>query len=66
MDYNMTSDGYAIVGNFDQMGVAEATLSPAKMGKLKEIRLRVQGEAENWVILNEVSKADLYGDCNPY
>lgn len=54
MDYNMTSDGYVIMGHFDSTGVAEATISP-KVGKLKEIRLRVQGEAENWVILNEVS-----------
>lgn len=52
--YNTTTDGYVIVGGFDQLGVAEGTIN-GKVGKVKELRLRVQGEAENWVILNEVS-----------
>lgn len=55
MDYNVTSDGYAIVGSFDAMGIAESTIN-SKIGSLKEIRLRVQAETENWVILNEVSE----------
>lgn len=55
MEFNTTSDGYVIVGGFDQLGVAEASLSP-RIGKVKELRLRVLSEAENWVILNEVSR----------
>lgn len=53
MEFNTTSDGYVIVGGFDQLGVAEASVSP-RIGKVKELRLRVLSEAENWVILNEV------------
>lgn len=54
MEFNTTSDGYVIVGSFDQLGVAEGTPS-TRIGKVKELRIRVQVEAENWVILNEVS-----------
>lgn len=55
MEFNTTSDGYVIVGGFDQLGVAEASVSP-RIGKVKELRLRVLSEAENWVILNEVRR----------
>lgn len=54
-EFNITSDGYVIVGAFDQLGVAEGSIA-SKLGKIQEIRLRVQGEAENWVILNEVRR----------
>lgn len=54
MDFNTTSEGYVIVGNFDQLGVAEGSINP-RIGKIKELRVRVLSEAENWVILNEVS-----------
>lgn len=54
-ELNTTSDGYVIVGSFDQLGVAEGSPS-ARIGKVNELRIRVQVEAENWVILNEVSR----------
>lgn len=60
MEFNTTSDGYVIVGGFDQLGVAEASLSP-RIGKVKELRLRVLSEAENWVILNEVRRGGMEG-----
>lgn len=53
MEFNVTSDGYVIVAAFDQLGVAEGSIA-SRLGKIQEIRLRVHGEAENWVILNEV------------
>lgn len=60
MEFNTTSDGYVIVGGFDQLGVAEASVSP-RIGKVKELRLRVLSEAENWVILNEVRRKEKEG-----
>lgn len=53
-ELNATTDGYVTVGAFDQLGVAEGSI-PVRVGNIREMRLRVLGEAENWVILNEVS-----------
>lgn len=53
-EFNTTSEGYVIVGSFDQLGVAEGSIN-AQIGQVNELRIRVQSDAENWVILNEVS-----------
>lgn len=54
VEFNTTTDGYIVVGAFDQLGVAEGSI-PAKLGMIQELRLKVNAEPENWVILNEVS-----------
>lgn len=54
-NYNSTTDGFLIVGAFDEFGVAEGTID-SKMGQIKEVRLRVHSESENWAILSEVWK----------
>lgn len=51
--YNTTTDGYLIVGSFDTMGVAEGSLD-SKIGAIKEIRLHVHGDSENWALLSEI------------
>ncbi|XP_037943157.1 alpha-1,3-mannosyl-glycoprotein 4-beta-N-acetylglucosaminyltransferase B-like [Teleopsis dalmanni] len=51
--YNSTNDGYLIVGAFDAIGVAEGALD-TKIGAIKEIRLHVHGDSENWVLLSEI------------
>ncbi|ALC44609.1 CG9384 [Drosophila busckii] len=51
--YNTTTDGYLIVGAFDAMGVAEGLLD-AKIGALKELRLHVHSDSENWALLSEI------------
>lgn len=51
--YNSTADGFLIVGSFNALGVAEGTID-AKIGKVKEIRLHVHSDSENWAILSEV------------
>lgn len=64
--YNTTTDGYLIVGSFNTFGVAEGGLDN-RIGKLRELRLHVHSESENWVILSEVSrefKQDLTQDYN--
>jgi len=52
--YNTTTDGYLIVGSFSAFGLAEGAID-SRIGKLRELRLHVHGESENWVILSEVS-----------
>lgn len=51
--YNSTADGYLIIGNFNPFGIAEGIVDP-KIGKIKEIRLHVHSDSENWGILSEV------------
>ncbi|TMW47266.1 hypothetical protein DOY81_007655 [Sarcophaga bullata] len=51
--YNSTTDGYLIVGSFDSMGVAEGSID-SKIGAIKEIRLHVHGDSENWALLSEI------------
>ncbi|XP_013116643.1 alpha-1,3-mannosyl-glycoprotein 4-beta-N-acetylglucosaminyltransferase A [Stomoxys calcitrans] len=51
--YNSTTDGYLIVGAFDNMGVAEGSID-SKIGAIKEIRLHVHGDSENWALLSEI------------
>lgn len=52
--YNSTTDGFLIIGSFNEFGIAEGTIE-AKIGKIKEIRLHVHTDSENWAILSEVS-----------
>lgn len=51
--YNSTADGFLIIGNFDAFGLAEGTIEP-NIGNIKEIRLHVHSDSENWSILSEV------------
>lgn len=51
--YNTTTDGYLIVGSFNGFGLAEGSVD-SRIGKLRELRLHVHSESENWVILSEV------------
>lgn len=53
--YNLTTDGFLIVGSFNEFGIAEGTIE-AKIGKIREIRLHVHTDSENWSILSEVSE----------
>lgn len=53
--YNSTTDGFLIVGGFNEFGIAEGTIEP-KIGKVREIRLHVHSDSENWAILSEVSR----------
>jgi alpha-1,3-mannosylglycoprotein beta-1,4-N-acetylglucosaminyltransferase A/B len=55
--YNTTTDGYLIVGSFNGFGLAEGTVDN-RIGKLRELRLHVHSESENWVILSEVSDGE--------
>lgn len=50
---NFTQEGYITVGHFDSLGIAEGTIDP-RLGKLLAIRLTVQSDSDNWVILSEV------------
>ncbi|XP_073974026.1 alpha-1,3-mannosyl-glycoprotein 4-beta-N-acetylglucosaminyltransferase a isoform X1 [Rhodnius prolixus] len=50
---NFTADGFIIVGKFDHMGLAEGKID-AKLGAIKELRLTVHSESENWAILSEI------------
>lgn len=50
---NFTQEGYITVGHFDSLGIAEGNIDP-RIGKLLAIRLTVQSDSDNWVILSEV------------
>jgi len=52
-NYNTTTDGYLVVGSFDSLGVAEGLLD-AKIGAIKELRLHVHSDSENWALLSEI------------
>uniref|UniRef100_A0A1B0GD15 Alpha-1,3-mannosyl-glycoprotein 4-beta-N-acetylglucosaminyltransferase B n=1 Tax=Glossina morsitans morsitans TaxID=37546 RepID=A0A1B0GD15_GLOMM len=51
--YNSTADGYLIIGGFDAIGLAEGFVDP-KIGAIKEIRLHIHGDSENWALLSEI------------
>lgn len=51
--YNTTNDGFLIVGSFNNFGIAEGSVD-SRIGKLRELRLHVHSDSENWVILSEV------------
>lgn len=52
--YNTTSDGLLVLGHFNDVGIASGMID-AGIGKIKEIRLNVLKDSENWVILSEVN-----------
>ncbi|XP_064637027.1 alpha-1,3-mannosyl-glycoprotein 4-beta-N-acetylglucosaminyltransferase B-like [Lineus longissimus] len=51
-DYQITGDGYLIVGNFTG-GVAYGIVSK-NVGLVSQLRLHVQKESQNWVVLSEI------------
>lgn len=51
--FNSTADGFLIIGNFNALGIAEGCVEP-QIGLIKEIRLHVHSDSENWAILSEV------------
>lgn len=51
--YNSTTDGFLIIGNFNALGIAEGNID-SKIGTIKEIRLHVHSDSENWAILSEI------------
>lgn len=59
--YNTTNDGFLIVGNFNALGVAESVIDP-KIGNVKELRLHIHSDSENWVILSEVGVSNQYAN----
>lgn len=52
--YNSTTDGFLIINNFNEVGIAEGNID-ARISKVKEIRINVHSDSENWAILSEVS-----------
>ncbi|XP_069164471.1 alpha-1,3-mannosyl-glycoprotein 4-beta-N-acetylglucosaminyltransferase A isoform X7 [Procambarus clarkii] len=49
----ITEDNYVVVGDFDDMGVAEGTIDES-FGTIKSLRLNVHVESDNWAILSEI------------
>jgi hypothetical protein len=49
-NYKKLSD---FTGKFDTVGIAEGFINP-KLFPIKELRLNIHSESDNWVILNEV------------
>lgn len=55
--YNTTTDGFLIIGAFNDFGIAEGVVDP-KFGELRELRLHVYSDSQNWVILREILLQD--------
>lgn len=55
--YNTTSDGFLVIGIFNDFGIAEGVVD-TKIGELKELRLHVYSDSQNWVILREILLQD--------
>uniref|UniRef100_A0A182WM84 Alpha-1,3-mannosyl-glycoprotein 4-beta-N-acetylglucosaminyltransferase A n=1 Tax=Anopheles minimus TaxID=112268 RepID=A0A182WM84_9DIPT len=53
LPFNVTKDGFLVVGSFNNYGIADGVIDP-KIGKLKELRLHVNSDSQNWVILREI------------
>lgn len=51
--YKITEDKYMIVGDFDDMGVAEGLIN-GELGEIKTLRLHVHIDSDNWAILSEI------------
>jgi hypothetical protein len=49
---------FLIIGGFNAFGIAEGSVD-SRIGKLKELRLAVHSDSENWVILSEVGISSL-------
>ncbi|XP_058455473.1 alpha-1,3-mannosyl-glycoprotein 4-beta-N-acetylglucosaminyltransferase A isoform X2 [Malaya genurostris] len=56
-NYNTTTDGFLIIGIFNDFGIAEGVVD-SKIGELKELRLHVYSDSQNWVILREILLQD--------
>lgn len=65
--YNTTTDGFLIIGAFNDFGIAEGVVDP-KIGELKELRLHVYSDSQNWVILREVANERwrIFAECYNY
>lgn len=49
----VTNDSYVVVGEFDDMGMAEGNVEEG-LGVVKSLRLNVHEESDNWAILSEI------------
>uniref|UniRef100_A0A0P4W976 Alpha-1,3-mannosyl-glycoprotein 4-beta-N-acetylglucosaminyltransferase B n=1 Tax=Scylla olivacea TaxID=85551 RepID=A0A0P4W976_SCYOL len=49
----VTNDSYLIIGEFDDMGVAEGSVEEG-LGVVRSLRLSVHEESDNWAILSEI------------
>lgn len=56
--FNTTNDGYLVIGAFNDFGIAEGVID-SKIGELKELRLHVYSDSQNWVILREILLQDV-------
>lgn len=55
--YKSTVDGFLIVGTFDELGLAKGVLD-VRVGPIREVRLRIHTESDNWAILSEVRSTE--------
>ncbi|VEN64068.1 unnamed protein product [Callosobruchus maculatus] len=55
--FNLTTDGYIVVGKFDGAGVAQGIVDDS-IGKIQVLRLNVHSESDNWAILSEIHIQD--------
>ncbi|KAJ1524799.1 hypothetical protein ONE63_009671 [Megalurothrips usitatus] len=53
LGFNVTSDGFVVVGQFDSMGVSEGTVD-FTLGPIAVMRLLIHSESDNWAILSEI------------
>ncbi|XP_035773399.1 alpha-1,3-mannosyl-glycoprotein 4-beta-N-acetylglucosaminyltransferase A-like [Anopheles albimanus] len=51
--YNVTKDGFLVVGSFNSIGIAEGVID-SQVSELKELRLHVHSDMKNWVVLREI------------
>ena len=49
-----TNDNFFLVGVFDKNGLAKNKIDP-EFGRIEEIRIRINKESENWIILHEIA-----------
>ncbi|XP_019866107.1 alpha-1,3-mannosyl-glycoprotein 4-beta-N-acetylglucosaminyltransferase B [Aethina tumida] len=54
---NVTTDGYIVVGKFENPGIATGTPDET-IGKVQALRLHVHSESDNWAILSEIHIQD--------
>lgn len=53
LGFNVTHDGFVVVGQFDGMGVCEGNVDYT-LGPITIIRLYIHSESDNWAILSEI------------
>ncbi|CAL4119809.1 unnamed protein product, partial [Meganyctiphanes norvegica] len=51
--YKLLDDDFIVVGEFDDMGVAEGDID-VSLGEIQCLRLNVHSESDNWAILSEI------------